>query len=169
METIGMKNKRQDGYAVLELIFYISFFVVLSLVVIGAMITMAKSFRETSIQAEYAQSGSMMERISREIRGSYDIDPTSTTTDLKLNTKDDVGADKTVEFLFSAPNIQLLENSSLVGNLNTPNIVVTDLTFTQITTTEGKAIRILLTFRSSNDASNRVIDFYDTVVLRGSY
>ena len=164
-----MKNKRQDGYAVLELIFYISFFVVLSLVVIGAMITMAKSFRETSIQAEYAQSGSMMERISREIRGSYDIDPTSTTTDLKLNTKDDVGADKTVEFLFSAPNIQLLENSSLVGNLNTPNIVVTDLTFTQITTTEGKAIRILLTFRSSNDASNRVIDFYDTVVLRGSY
>ena len=133
------------------------------------MIIMTKSFRETSIQGELAQSGAILERISREIKQAYGIDPASTADDLKLNTKNDAGANKTVEFLLSGSNLQLLENSVLTGNLNAPNIIVTGLTFTQITTVKGKAIKIVLSIRSSNDSSARVQYFYDTVVLRGSY
>ena len=156
------------GYAVLELLFYISLFVVLSLVVIDAMITMARSFKETAIQAELVQSGTIIERISREIRSSYDINSIS-TTDLVLNTTDSGGVNKTVEFLLSGSNLQLLENSILTGNLNTPNIVITALTFTQITTAKGKAVKVSLTLRSTNDKLARTQDFYDTVVLRGNY
>ena len=167
--SVRKKDKKKNGYALLELLFYVAFFVTFSLIVINAMIVMTKSFRETSIQGELAQSGAILERISREIKQAYGIDPASTADDLKLNTKNDAGANKTVEFLLSGSNLQLLENSVLIGNLNAPNIIVTGLTFTQITTVKGKAIKIVLSIRSSNDSSARVQYFYDTVVLRGSY
>jgi Tfp pilus assembly protein PilE len=161
--------KKNSGYTIIELLFYIALFSVLSVVVINAMLTMAKAFKETAIQAELVQSGTIMERMSREIRGAYDIDPTSTSTDLKLNTKDSGGANKTVELLLSGTNLELIENGTLTGNLNTSKINVTAVTFTQITTTQGKAVKIFLTIRSVDDILARTQDFYDTVVLRGSY
>ncbi|MEI6280772.1 MAG: hypothetical protein WCP17_02110 [bacterium] len=168
MNKIIKKNQTKQGYAVIELIFYIALFVLLSLVVINAMITMAKSFKETTLQAELEQSGAIMEKMVREIRASYDIG-SITTNDLVLNTKDNNGVNKTVEFLLSGSDIAFKENNVLTGNLNTPNIVVTAINFTQITTTKGKAVKVFLTVRSSNDALARTQDFYDTVTLRGSY
>lgn len=168
MSKIIKKNEMKYGYAILELLFYISLFAVLSLLVINAMITMARSFKETTIQAELVQSGTIMERMSREIRQAYDIGAIS-SSDITLNTKDDAGANKTVEFLLFGTNVQLLENTVFTGDLNTPNIVVTALIFTQITTVQGKAVKVFLTVRSTNDTLARTQDFYDTVVLRGSY
>jgi Tfp pilus assembly protein PilE len=162
------KNKFEHGSTLIELIFYISLFAVVSLLAIDAMLVMTKSFKETAIQSEFVQSGGIMERISREIRQASSISSIS-STDLILNTTTTAGVSKTVEFLLSGSNIQFLENGTLVGNLNTPNIVVTGLTFTSITTTESKAVKVYLTLRSSNDRQNRVKEFYDTIVLRGSY
>ena len=162
-------NKKKNGYAVLELLFYIAFFAIFSIIAINSMIIMAKSFKETAILTELAQSGAIMERMSREIRQAYGIDFTSTATDLKLNTKDSSGVNKTMEFKFVNPNIQLWDSGSNIGNLNPPNIVVTALAFTQITTGNGKAVKISLTIKSTRDSSNRLQDFYDTVTLRGSY
>lgn len=161
-------QKNTGGYAVLELLFYIAFFAVLTLVVIDAMIVMSKSFQETKIQTELMQGGAIMERISREIRAAYDIN-TINTNNLILNTKDDSGVDKTMEFSLSSSDLRLLENGALTGNLNTSNIDITSLVFTQITTAKGKAVRVILSIKSSNDASARIEDFNDTVVLRGSY
>lgn len=164
---LKIKNYRR-GYAILELLFYIAFFAVFSLITINAMIAMAESFKETSVQGELVQSGIIMEKISREIRQAYGVSSIS-VGDLNLDATDSAGANKTVEFLLSGSNIQLLENGVLTGNLNTPKIAVTGLTFTQITTTKGKAVKIFFTVRSVNDALARTFDFYDTIVLRGSY
>ena len=168
MKKIGNFKIINKGYAILEVLFYISFFAVFSLVVINAMITMAKSFKETSIQGELMQSGVIMEKISREIRQAYDIVSVS-ANDLQLNTTDSDGGNKTLEFLLSGGNIQLIENSVLAGNLNPPNIAVTDLTFTQIITAESKAVKMFLTVKSINDVLVRTFNFYDTIVLRGGY
>ncbi len=162
------KNKNKNGYALLELLFYIAFFSLLSIIVINAMITMAQSFKETEIQTELLRSGSIMERISREVRGAINIS-SITTTDLKLNTTDSAGTAKTVEFLMSGSNLQLLENEILTGNLNSANIIISGLTFTQITTTEGVGVKIVLTVQSPSDKYSRTVDFYDTVILRGNY
>lgn len=162
------KNKKEGGYAILELLFYISFFAVLSILVINAMIAMTDSFRETAVYSEFVQSGFMMEKISRDVRSSYSVN-SITLTSLKLNTADDAGVNKTVEFALSGTNIQLLENNVLLGNLNTPNITITGLNFTEITTTEGKAVKIVLTLSSVNDKLGRSVEFYNTVALRGSY
>lgn len=129
---------------------------------------MTRSFKETTLQAELLQSGSIMERMSREIRQAYGISSIS-ATDLNLNSTDTTGANKTVEFTLSGTDIHFLENSTLTGNLNTPNIVITALTFTQITTATGNAVKISLSLRSSDDNLSRVFDLNDTVVLRGNY
>jgi hypothetical protein len=161
-------KKINKGYALLETIFYISFFAVLSITVINAMIVMTKSFKETIIQAELMQGGKIMERMSREIRQAYGINSIS-INNLKLNTTDNNDVNKTVEFSFSSPNIGFLENDVVTGNLNTQNITVTGLTFTQIDTAKGAAVKIFLTVESNHDSLNRTENFYDTIVLRDGY
>ena len=167
MIPIYKKNKNH-GSTILETLFYVTFVAVLSIVVINAMITMTKAFKETSVQRELIESSTIMEKISREIKQSYSIN-TISASDLKLNTKDDAGANKTVEFLLSGSNIQYLENDALTGNLNTANISVSNLSFTEITTTAGKAVKISFTLSSIHDSLSRTYDFYDTSVLRGGY
>ena len=129
---------------------------------------MSKSFKQTVIQTELMQTGNLLERISREIRGAYGINTISVNS-LILNTKDDADVNKTVQFLISGSDLQFLENGVLVGNLNTPDLQVIALSFTDITTAQGKAIKVFLTVKSVNDTSGRTEDFYNTVVLRGGY
>lgn len=166
--NIKNKIKNNSGYAVLETIFYIVLFAILSIAVINALITMTQSFKETAMYGELMQGGDVMERMSRDIRNAYGIN-SITSTSLKLNTKDTAGVNKTVEFNLSGNDVRLLENDSFIGNLNTANISITNLSFTQINTTKGSAIKILLSLRSNHDALNRIQDFYTTVVLRGDY
>jgi len=166
-----MSNKntnKNSGYAVLELLFYIALFAVLSLASINSMVTMTKSLRETSIQSQLLESGNIVERITREIRQAYGVSSITAST-LVLNTTDDVGANKTVQFSLSGGNVELRENGSLTGNLNTPNINVSALSFTQITTAKGLSIKFSITVVSRSDVLNRSKTFYNTVVLRGDY
>ncbi len=169
------KNKREfccrhvnDGYSLLELVFYIALFTILSIAVLNALMTMTKAFKETAINLELSQGASIVERIAREIRRAESIN-TISASDLTLNTTDSGGASQTVRFLLSSSNLQFFENGGLVGNLNTADLAVTALSFTEITTTEGEAVRFVVTVRSLNDTLNRIIDFNNTIVLRGGY
>jgi len=164
-KTEKINNK---GYVLLETVFYILLFAIISIAVINAMITMTKAFKETLIQSELMQGGNVMERISREIRQAYGIN-SITVNSLKINTKDNNGVNKTVEFLLSGSDIRLLENDVFTGNLNTSNVAITDINFTQINTLKGTAVKISLTVKSNHDLQDRNETFYDTVVLRGDY
>ncbi len=162
-------KKRNGGYALIEMLFYISIFVILSVTIINALVMMVKSFAETSIQADFVQSGNILERMSREIRQATSIDTTSTSSNLKLNSTTTAGAAKTIQFVLSGTNLQLWEGNVLTGNLNAPNIQVTSLIFTQITTAKGKAIRVQISVQNTKDKSARTVNFYDTIGLRRSY
>ena len=166
-----MKNQIQKvkgGYTLVEILFYIALFSVLTLAIINSFVTMTKAFKEISIQSDLVQSSLAIERMSREIRQAYGIN-SITTSDLKLNSKDELDNNETVRFLLSGSDIQLFENDVLTGNLNTPNIQVVNLSFTQITTVNGNAIKISLSVKSGRDMTNRVENFYNTVLLRGDY
>jgi len=166
---MSKKNlKTNRGVSLIETLFYIVLFTMLSIVVINAMITMMKSFKETAVQRELAQSGTIVEIMSREIKKAYDISSLS-STDLVLNTKDELNNNKTVEFVLSGSDLLFKENNVLTGNLNVPNITIIGLTFTQIITTKGKAVKITLSVRSKGDATPNTENFYDTIVLRGNY
>jgi len=161
-------QKVKGGYTLVEILFYIALFSVLTLAIIDSFVTMTKAFKEISIQSDLVQSSLAIERMSREIRQAYGIN-SITTSDLKLNTKDELDNNETVRFLLSGSDIQLFENDVLTGNLNTPNIQVVNLSFTQITTVNGNAIKISLSVKSGRDMTNRVENFYNTVLLRGDY
>ncbi len=173
MIKINEKNnisyyQRGGGYALLETLFYISLFSIFSVVLINSMLVMTKAFKETAIYVELMQSGNIMERISREIKRASSIYSISANS-LKLNTKDDAGLDKTIEFSLLGSNARLSENDLFTGNLNTLNIAVVALTFTQINTAKGTAVKIFLTVKSNYDSQNRNENFYNTIVLRGDY
>ena len=158
----------QLGYVLLESLFYVSFFAVLSILVITAMLQMTGSFKDTAVYAELTQASSIMERISREIRSAENISIIG-AGNLKLNTRDSTDNPKTVEFLLSGTNVGLLENDISSGNLNGPSVNVTALSFTQINTAKGKAVKVFLTLTGDKDKYTRSYDFYNSVVLRGSY
>jgi len=164
--NLKQKNK---GYTLIEMLFYIVLFAMLSAVVINSMVVMMKSFKEITIQSEIAEGSMIMERISREIKQSYQINSGDTPNSLRLDSKDSGGTYKLVEINFTNSNARYLENNNFIGNLNTPDIKVVDLTFTKIYTTKGEAIKIFLSISSNKDTMNRNYDFYDTVVLRGKY
>src|SRR3989344_439583 len=166
-----MKNKIQKikgGYTLIETLFYITLFLIFTLAVINSLITMSKAFKEIMIQADLVQFSTVMERISREIRQAYWINSISASS-LEVSTKDELGNNKTVKFLLSGSDVQLLENSVLTGNLNTPNTQITTLSFTEITTLAGKAVKIVISVNSARDSTGRVENFYETITLRGDY
>lgn len=162
------KFKNNKGYAMLEILFYIALFAILSIAVIDAMITMTKSFKETTVHKELMQGGNIMEKITREIRQASGINSISADS-LKINSTNIDETSKTVEFSLSGTDVRFLENDIFIGNLNTTNVSVLALSFTQINTTKGTAIKIFLTVKSNHDLQNREESFYDTIVLRGGY
>jgi len=164
---ISSRNN-QSGYSLVELIFYISIFALLAIALINALIVMTNSFRAVSVQAELIQSSNILEKVSREVRSAKSIS-TLSASDLTINTKDEFGGDKTIRFMLSGTDIQLLENGSFVGNLNSPSIVVTSLDFSQVTTSKGEGVKVSITLHSTNDRDIKSISFYNTIILRGSY
>ncbi len=166
-----MKHKfvqKNKGFAIVEFLFYISILAILVLALINALIGMTRSFKESSIYSQVQSGSQVMERMARTIKQATSITSIS-ASDLVLVTKDLNGNSQNVQFVLSGNNINYLENSVAVGNLNSPNLVVTALSFSQITTTKGTAVKISMSVRSANDIQNRVENFYDTIVLRGDY
>lgn len=156
------------GFTLIEMMFYIVLVVMLTISVVSSLVVMTKAFKETSIQGHFVESANIIERISREIRQAYGIN-TISSSDLKLNTKDEADNNKTVRFVLTGSNLELYENDVLTGNLNTSTVQVTALSFTQITTPKGIAVKIIMSVRSTKDPAARVEDFFSTVVLRGDY
>ncbi len=161
-------KKKQAGFTLVEMLFYVALFSVVSLILIKAIITMVASFRETQITADINQANQIIERVSREIRQADSINTISTSS-IKLDTTDSSGNAATIAFTLSGTNLELRENDVLIGNLNSTNLALNSLSFTQITTTQSEAVKFTMTVHSSRYGSTRTANFYDTLVLRGSY
>ena len=161
----------------MELLFYFAFLAILTTVVINALLAMTNAFRETTVITEFTQAGDIMERISREIKQATSISSISTNS-LVLNSTDSSGNTETVTFSLSNPSgdsdVQIAVvggNNPVSGNLNTPRIKIPvgGLTFTKITDTKGVGVRVTMSVKATNDPKGRIINFFDTLVLRGSY
>lgn len=156
------------GFSIIELLFYIAIFIVLFLVVVNAIIIMTKAFQETTVNIQITQSSNMMEKMSRAIRQSNGI-VSFNTSDITLNTLNEAQVYTPVRFVLSGTDLQFYEDGVLVGNLNSPNISVKNLTFEQITTAVGSGIKIYYRVESNSYSSTRAEDFFDTAMLRGEY
>ncbi len=161
------------GYTLLEMVFYLAIFSVFSITIINTIIVMTKSSREIKTQTELMEGGIIMERISREIKKACDVvvDSSPAVIDnLKIFIGPCPDAAPDIEFKADATstNIQISENSAAAANLNSSNIDITGLTFTQIATAQGKAVKIILKIKSKKSSNPDTI-FNNTAVLRGAY
>jgi type II secretory pathway pseudopilin PulG len=102
--------KINRGNTLIEMLFYISIFGMLSAVVTNSMVVMFKSFKEVTILREITQGAQIMERISREIRQANSINALNSSSDLALNTKNTAGNNKIIEFLLTDNNVQIIES-----------------------------------------------------------
>lgn len=169
IKIINLKKRKNKGYALIEVLFYISFFAIFSILIINSMIIMLKSYKEIMINSDFVQGSIIMDRISREIRNSYDVNNISTNS-LALNISNEGQlTEKVITFLLNNSNVEFYDNNVFIGNLNSQNIIVNDLIFTEIITSKGKAIKIFLTLKSNRYSSERIENFYDTIVLRNNY
>lgn len=180
-----MRNhiNNKNGFTLVEMIIYVAFFAILSVLSINATILVMKSFYTLRINQSISQSATTaLERMSREIRNAYDIDSLNSTLTtspgrLTLLTKDDLGALTTVEFYTNAGNqINMKIGDVDQGSLMTKTVSATNLVFRSMTngtatSTNSKAVKIEMTLRDSRDARSgftKTVKFYDTIVLRGS-
>lgn len=176
--TSGKKTRAvgagRHGFSLVEMVIYIAFFAVLSLLATQAMFVVMRSFYQLRLTQNINQSATTaLERMSREIRNAYDFDETQSTFDtnpgrLTLKTKDASDVNTTIEFSVTGGKLWIKEGGVDKGTLLAKNTTLTNLVFRQITTANSRAIKIEMTLRDTRGILEREVKFYDTIVLRGS-
>jgi len=168
------RSNKKSGFTLVEMIIYIAFFAILSVLATEALMVVMRSFYTLRLTQNINQSATTaLERMSREVRNAYDIDVAGSTFNtspgqLTLRTKDTFGANTTVEFTVSGNQIRIKEGGVDKGSLMPKSTTVTNLIFRQITTTNSKAIKIEMSLHDAHGLITRDAVFYDTIVLRGS-
>ena len=167
--------KKQNGYSVIEIIVYIAIFAFFSITVLKSYTAVLGSLRESRTDRDLLESGSaIMERLSREIRQAKSVDVVNSTLGtspgvLQLNSTTSGGSATVMKFITSSGAINLYQDGTLVGNLLGQNISVISLIFRRISLTNGEAVRIEMTLQDTRSTLNRTDNFYNTIILRGSY
>lgn len=175
-------KKQNKGNTLLELVFYIAIFSLTSVLVINSILSLVVSFKHNTVLNNLNNHTKILETISREIKNATSVS-SITSTNLQLNGKDSLGNNKTSQFLLSGSNINFYENGVLVGVLNSPNVLVNDLSFVSlnhirlgenydapsIVPLNTSLIKVSITLQSSFFGVSKTETFYNTLVLRGSF
>lgn len=166
-----MKNKNYSkGYSLIELLVYVSLFVVISVVIVQSLLYMMKTYSNARSFRTLQQNGELiMERITRDIRQASSVVPGSSVFGtspgtLALSGKDseNVAYSETLSLVSGTAKINI---DGVVSDLSSNEVSVADLTFWSITTTSSDAIKFKLTLTTNR---NPIVTktFYNTVILR---
>ena len=167
-----------SGFALVEMIVYISIMVIIMLAVINIIISITKSNKFSSIENNIKNSEiSGLEEMTREIRNDKSIDYNQSVFNssdgiLFLNTLDQNVNTKTIKFYSEG---QILKED--IGGVSTStgvvltqkDVKVLSMIFKRIDTPKSKAVKIELVLSSLNSDFIKNENFYSTIVLRGSY
>jgi len=168
MITRNKNTKR--GSSIIEIMIYLAIFTALSILVINSFIVILSSFNVTNMNRSLLESGTTsMEKITREIRQAENIDASSTDASLVLNSRDISGALVSTKFINEDGKLNLYKGGELEGGLLDDNILITNLSFKRITTTESQAVKIEMTLEYSLGKETKSENFYNTIILRGGY
>jgi type II secretory pathway pseudopilin PulG len=166
------------GFSLIEILIYLSIFTVLSTLIINLFIVITSSFHFTHINRKLLEAGMVsMERISQEIRLSNEIDLTNSTIEsLVLKSNNIAGGPVITQF--KKEGNQLIINKDDTNNnsadiddtsLLDEKVIVDSLIFNYINTGISQAVRIQLSLSYSSGNNTKTANFYNTIILRGSY
>ncbi|MBI4136129.1 MAG: prepilin-type N-terminal cleavage/methylation domain-containing protein [Candidatus Vogelbacteria bacterium] len=162
------------GYTLVEAIIYVAILAILAVTFISLLFTMVQAYTEFRLARDLVSSAALgLERVGRETRQAASVDPASTLGShpgrLLLNTTNESGAPKTVDFYLSAGALMIKDGAALAASTTSGLVTVDNLVFRQINTAESQAVKVELTLSASRGSLTRTEKFYDTAVLRGSY
>ncbi len=163
-----IKNKIK-GISLIESIIYLAIFSAMSVVVINSFIVILSSLSTINLNHDLISSGSTsIERISREIRQAKNIDLANTTSDtLQLNSTDSFGNDMIIKFLKEENALNIYKDGVLLDNLLTKDVILEDILFDRISTTNSEAVKVKMTIKETRKNKTKSVIFYDTIILRG--
>jgi len=167
------KIKNKKGFSVVEIIIYLAIFTMISLLVINSLIVVMSSFATTRTNIILLEAGTnSMERMSRDIRQSKSVDLVNSNLSqgiLQLNSTDLSGNPIVIKFSSQGSKLNLYQDGVLSGNLLGQNVALNSLSFRLINTTQSEALKIKMTIHNISNKTIKTVNFYDTIVLRGSY
>jgi len=169
MNKILHKNK---GFSLLEMLVYISILVLLLGVIMNITVSIVRSHRAIKASRSIENSAIIsLERITREVRGTNTVNIASSIFDtspgkLVLNSTDDGGNPRTVEFYLASGTLFLKENGVDVGPLSQSDAEVESLTFRLFSNVEFVGVRVEMTIESGTSTYYRSGSFYSSANIR---
>lgn len=162
----------KKGFTLIEVIIYSALVVIILGVLTNAILVVSNSYRRMATYRDI-ENGAMlaMNRMSREIKSASDINGSQTVYDnangsLMLN----LGSTATTSrFYVSGGSIILDENGVQTGSLTPSSVTVSSLIFRHIVSTSSEAVKIEVIIQGEGQNSSISKNFYNTIVLRGSY
>ncbi len=163
------------GFSLIEMLFYVAIMTIIFLAIVETVVLLASSYN--SVKANNAVLSSALfslDRMVREIRNSNGVNNTGSVFgvnpgSLLLNTTDDSGNPRTVQFYIDSGKLSDKENGVYAGPLTSSGAKVSRLVFYQINSVKSQAIKIEMTIQSGTGTASTSANFYGTATIRNSY
>lgn len=168
------RAQHNTGFSLLEMIIYVTILSAVMVLVVGSMLSLARSYHSLVISRSINNSATIaLDRVVREIRFANNVNvalSTLTTSpgQLVLNTKDAVGQTTTIDFYVDSGVLKIREGGIESGSLTKQGLLVTNLVFFRVADAAStEAIKIELTLEGSSGPRTKQKTFYTSALLRG--
>lgn len=172
---LNMAKKQKKGFTLVEMVIYVFFVGVFSVLALNGVFQATKVFSDFRITRNLNSTAEVvLDRLTREVRQAYDVDQVESSFGthpgrLTLKKVDSSGVSTTTEFYVENGSIKLKEGGVSQGILGASNVSVDLLVFDIITNANTKAIRTRVQMTSQKGSLEKTKTFYATTILRGSY
>ncbi len=166
---------RSRGFTLVEMVVYAAILGIIAVLSINSMLAMTRAFTDLRVSRDLNSSATaLFERLTRDIRGAYDIDAAQSTFGvhpgrLMLNTRDSGGANTTIEYYVTGNRVNIREGGVDQGSIMTTDTTVSSFIVRQLTSTNTKAVKVEATISATRANITKTRNFNTTVVLRGTY
>jgi type II secretory pathway component PulJ len=163
------------GFTLIEMIVYVVVLASVFVLVVNTLLVVTRSYSSVKITNDLNNSSLIFfDRVIREIRRAESIDLAqsvfgSSPGRLVLNTTDSLDDPLVLDFYVDNGNLKLDKDAVLSGSLTSDTVTITNLVFTDTSTTTSASVKIELTLEATNGGTTRTENFYSSAVLRGSY
>ena len=161
---------KRSGFSLLQVLIYVSLLAMISLLVIGSILSVYRALLKTKIEKKIITNGDIaIETMARSIRDASSVDVAGSTFGanpgvLKLNSR---------KFYLSTSTLEVQDGIKPAQDLTSSDAKVTSLVFyrdfSSASSTLSDIIKIEITVESGDGQFLKSKKFYNSAVLRGEY
>lgn len=163
-------NNTNKGFTLIETVLYFALLAVISVLVIGNIITLFKNYKVVrSNQAIEYNAISIFDKLSRDVHDAKNVVVSNSSfsipqgvLELNIASSTDDTSSTTVRFYLSGGKVKYMKNGVDFGNLSTNAVTVSNFKINYISATSSEAVKVEMTLDNPIATKN----FYTTIQLR---